>query len=253
MGIFRGLAVLAAVSLAIVLGGCGDGAALDRLASAGRGRVVEVMPAGLVRLDDGRTIKLAGVTVPRSDEPFGEAARVALADLVMGREVELLAGGAALDPFGRRVAHLRLVEGRGWVEEKLLAAGAARVRTFADNRAMAAAMLDHEARARAAGRGLWAEPAYRVLLPGEAMKQGRGFVLVEGRVASVRPGYDGQDLSLGSGLSVRLSSRALADFEAAGKAPGKLTGKLVRVRGTLRYDGTLRLDHPEALEVLKAA
>ena len=66
----------------------------------------------------------------------------------------------------------------------MLEAGDARVRTWADNRALARPMLDAEARARLKGRGLWALPAYQVRLPDEAAARPFGFQLVEGRVVN---------------------------------------------------------------------
>lgn len=235
---------LLALLLALLLAGCGDGGALDRLAPAGRARVVEVVAPDLVVLDDGETVKLAGLAAFPAREPYAAEARAALEKLAVGEQVELLAGGAARDPFGRKVAHLRLVKGRRWVQGELLKAGAARVRTFPDQRALAGEMLEREAGARLDRRGLWALPAYQVRLPTELRAAG-GFQIVEGRVT----GLKGTDLSL-QGMPIVIPAFAARDFEAAGKAPASLQGKLVRVRGTVRRGPTMRLDHPEALELL---
>lgn len=233
--------------LVLLLAGCGEGAALDRLAGGGRGRVVEVPAGDQVVLDDGETVKLAGLASLRRDDPHADEARAALAALVLGREVELLSGGAARDPFGRKTAHLRI--GRAWVQGEMLEAGAGRVRTFPDQRALASEMLEREAKARIGGRGLWALPAYRVRLPHEARRE-RGFRIVEGRVDAVRRLGSDRELDL-QGLPVEIPGRAAADFDAAGKPVAGLAGQLVRVRGAIR-SGVLRLDHPEALEVLKS-
>lgn len=232
--------------LALVLAGCGDDAALDRLAAAGKGRVAEVRAGDVVALAGGEPVKLAGLASFRRGDPHAREARAALEGLVLGKEVELLSGGAARDPFGRRVAHLRLAKGRAWVQGEMLEAGAARVRTFPDQRAMAAQMLEHEARARAGRRGLWSLKAYEVRLPWEAA---RGFAVVEGRVSAVRPIGEGFELDM-QGMRLEIPGRAAGDFAAAGKAAPELSGKLVRVRGTVRYAGGMRLDHPEAVEVL---
>lgn len=234
----------------LALAGCGDGAALDRLASAGGGRVIEVRSADLVVLDDGEAVKLAGLAAFRRGDPHAAEARAVLDGLVLGREVEMLSGGAARDPFGRRVAHLRLVEGRRWVQGEMLEAGAGRVRTFADQRALAAPMLEREARARAAGRGLWALEAYQVRLPWE-LRETRGFQVVEGRVTAVRRYGAGFELDLQGFASVDIPGRSAGDFEAAGKPVTDLAGRLVRVRGTVRGGRSMRADHPEAVEVLE--
>ncbi|HYG27777.1 MAG TPA: thermonuclease family protein [Caulobacteraceae bacterium] len=233
----------------LLLAGCGEAAALDRLAPAGEGRVSEVIAADLVLLDDGEAVKLAGLASLRRRDPYGKEAAAALEALTLGQEVELLSGGAARDPFGRRVAHLRLVKGRRWVQGEMLAQGAARVRTFPDNRALAAEMLEREARARAKGAGLWALKHYQVRLPAETRRD-RGFQVVEGRVTAVRPLGRAYELDV-QGLRAEIPARAVADFEAAGKAPASLAGRLVRMRGTMRGGPSLRLDHPETVELLR--
>lgn len=239
--------VLAALLL-LLLAACGDSATLDRLAPIGRGRVVEVVSPDLVTLDDGEAVKLAGLAYMPRDEPYVGPARAQLQKLVLGQEVELLSGGALKDPFGRRVAHLRLVKGRQWVEGEMLEAGAGRVRTFPDNRALAGEMLEREARARVAKRGLWALPFYAVRLPSE-VRLAHGFVIVEGRVSAVRRYGRGFELDV-EGLRADIPAYAAADFESAGKSPLSLAGKLIRMRGALRGGPSMRLDHPEAVEVV---
>ena len=239
---------LLAALLVLLLTACGDGAALDRLAPAGRARVVEVIAPDLVVLDDGQTLKQAGLASFPAREPYAAEARAALAKIALGQEVELLSGGAARDPFERRVGHLRLVKGRRWVQGEMLAVGAGRVRTFPDNRALAGEMLEREAKARIAGRGLWALPAYQVRLPSET-RTARGFQIVEGRVTGVRRLGRGFELDV-QGLTANIPANAAGDFESAGKAPPTLAGRLVRIRGTIRQGPSIRLDHPEALELL---
>lgn len=237
---------------ALALAGCGEAARLDSLATQGKTRVVEVVTGDMVRTEDGLTVKLAGVTAPRLDAPYGEASRELLADMVLGQPVELLSAGAATDPFGRRVAQLRLAKGRRWVQGRMLKDGAVRVRTFPESRALAAMMLNREAQARNKGQGLWALPPYRVLIPAEAVVAAPGFALVEGQVRQVKTGTDARSLDLGRGFFVTIPARAIQDFDSAGRSPASLEGKLVRVRGTIGRGEGMRLDHPESLEILKA-
>ena len=239
---------LLAAILVLLLAACGDGGGLDRLAPAGRARVVEVIAPDVVLLDDGEKLKLAGLAAFPARMPYSAEARAALEQLVVGQEVELLSGGAARDPFGRRVAHLRLVKGGRWVQGEMLEAGAGRVRTFADNRALAREMLEREAKARLASAGLWALPAYEVRLPWE-VRTARGFQIFEGEVTTVR--RDGRGFKLDvQGLPAGIPAYAVRDFEAAGKAPADLAEKLVRLRGTIRRGPSIRLDHPEMVELL---
>ncbi|MBX3478984.1 MAG: thermonuclease family protein [Caulobacter sp.] len=248
----RPLPVFLLICAVLGLGGCGEAARLDSLASQGKAKVVEVVTGDMVRTDAGETIKLAGITAPRLDDPYGEASRERLAEMVLGQQVELLAAGAATDPFGRRVAQLRLAKGRRWVQGRMLQEGAARVRTFPESRALASMMLDREAQARNRGRGLWTLLDYRVMIPAEAVKAAPGFALVEGQVLKVHTGADARLLDLGHGFTVRIPARAIQDFDSAGRSPAALEGQLVRVRGSIGRGGDMRLDHPEGVEILKA-
>ncbi|MDB5472056.1 MAG: nuclease [Caulobacter sp.] len=241
--------LLAVVAAALLLTACGDAARLDALATQGKARVVEVVTGDMVRLSDGSDVKLAGITAPRLDAPYGEASRERLARMVLGQDVELLSAGAANDPFGRKVAQLRLAKGRRWVQGRMLREGAVRVRTFPESRALAREMLRREGEGRNAKRGLWALPDYRVLIAGEAAAAAPGFTLVEAQVGQVRTGGDSRILNLGHGFSAVIPARAIQDFDSAGRSPASLEGRLVRVRGYVR-DGQLRLDHPEGLEIL---
>ncbi len=241
--------VLGVVVAALCLAACGDAARLDALSAQGKARVVEVVTGDMVRLSDGSDLKLAGITAPKLDEPYGEASRERLATMVLGQDVELMSAGAARDPFGRKVAQLRLAKGRRWVQGRMLREGAARVRTFPESRALASEMLRREGEGRNAGRGLWALPGYRVLIAREAAVAPPGFALVEAQVGQVRTGTDSRRLNLGHGLSAIIPARAIQDFDSAGRSPASLEGRLVRVRGYVR-DGELRLDHPEGLEIL---
>jgi len=200
----------------------------------------------VLRLDDGREVRLAGV-----DAPAAEAR--ALADrLVKGRRVALLQGGASADPYGRPLVQVRTLGERRWLQGALVEAGQARVRTTAESAALAPELLEREARARARKRGLWGDSAYRVRIPEEAA--GGGFMIVEGRVLRAERRADSLFLDFEAGpegFSVRIPRRRLADFEAAGLEGAALEGRLLRVRGVVRatrFGPTLLVDHPEQIE-----
>jgi micrococcal nuclease len=239
--------------IALPLAACGDGG-LDRLAQVGTGRIIEVVSGDLVTLDSGVSVRLAGIVAPFAGAPGANPAREALDALALGQAVEMLSGGALADPTGRKLAHLRRAKGRLWLQAAQLDAGMAAVRTFADNRALAGEMLAREAQARLRKRGLWGTGALKVLLPQEVAPDQRGFAIVEGRVGRVRRYGQGFDLDLieaGKLIRGEIPPQALADFAVAGKRPVELPGRLVRIRGALRPGGAMRLDHPEAVEVLK--
>ena len=239
----KAAAVLAVV---LLLAGCGRAPGLAQLAAGERARVAEVRAGDVVVLDSGLAVKLAGITAPHGEEPYASEARDALSKMAEGQAVELSYGGARRDAYDRALAQVRVAKSGRWLQGALLEAGAARVRTFADNRAMAAPMLEAEARARAARRGLWALAAYRVKLPNEVDDRDRAFQIVEGRVRGAGPSF----LDFG-GLRAEVAPSAERDFAAAGKAPESLGGRLVRVRGSVGWGGAMRLDHPEQVEMLR--
>ena len=245
------------IAAALALAGCGPDAALDALPGGGRGQVIEAQAGDALTLNNGGVVHLAGIEAPKGDEAYAAQARAALARLSLGRDVELLQGGARQDDLGRTLAQVRETERRVWLEGALLREGAARVRTYPDNRAMARAMLEEEARARAARRGLWALAAYQVRLPKEVGWDQRGFVVVEGRVHSLWQDRGRLVLSFGdrpSGFAAEIPLKARDDFSAGGLEPGALAHRLIRLRGTVHptSDGPrLWLDHPEQIELLK--
>jgi endonuclease YncB( thermonuclease family) len=253
----RGLRVFALIAAAM-LAGCGQGG-LERLARGETGKVVSVHSGDSFTLDSGLEVRLAGVETPRGDQPFADQARTALTLLVVGRRVQLLYGGARRDRYGRALAQVKLLDKGEWLEGEMLRKGQARARTWADNRAMARPMLEDEAYARNRSLGLWALKDYRVLTPPETVGQ-TGFQIVEGRVLDTGAASDGSAIALqfqrGSGqrFSAEIDAKALADFRTAGADPDKLVGKLLRVRGPIRFgpEGpVMKLDHPEQVELLK--
>lgn len=249
-------AIAAAVVLA--LAGCG-GPGVDQLAAGPKAVVAEVRSGDAVVLKSGLVVRLAGVEAPKGADPFAAEAREALAKLVLGREVQLMYGGARQDAYGRALAHLKLAhpefgKGGAWIEKALLEAGDVRVHTWPDNRALARPMLDAEARARQAKRGLWALAAYQVRLPDEAAARPFGFQVVEGRVVSAADRGGALKLDLERWVEAEVPREAEAAFTSSGLTLADLPGKLVRIRGFVRPgsgEGLMKLDHPEQVEVLR--
>jgi len=240
----------------LLLDGCGDGSAgLDRLSAGERGKVVAVRSGDVIALDNGLTVRLAGIETPFPDEAGGQAAQDALTRLVNGKRVELLYGGLRRDAKGQALAQVRLSDGRVWLEGALLRDGFAQARTWPDNRAMAHDMLEDEAQARIARHGLWGQGIFVVHLPQEIGRGGDGFQIVEGRVRGLTPMPRGTYLEFSDdhhGFAALIAPAALPDLADAGKAAPSLVGRLVRVRGAVGWDGVMKVDHPEQIEVLKA-
>ena len=247
---------LIAVALTVgALTACSDaGGALDRLSLGERGKVVSVQSGEAFTLDSGLAVRLAGVEAPYPDEPGGDAAKADLTKRVGGRVVELLYGGLRRDSQGRALAQVRLADNRSWVQGVLLRDGMARVRTYADNRAMIGPMLNDEARARIAKAGLWGQGVFRVLIPPEVGRDASGYQIVEGRVQVVTPTRQGVYLDFTPdkrGFAARIDGKAQPDLASAGLPVQSLAGRLVRLRGVIGWNAVMAVDHPEQIEALK--
>lgn len=214
-------------------------------------RLLAVKDGGTLALDDGRSIKLAAIHVPRS-----QAAEIALYALLGGGDLRVLPIVDHTDRYGRQRAHVFAADGR-WAQAFLVAQGLARVDTQSDERLGAADLLALEAAARTAQRGLWNRPEYRVRTVDEAGRLIDTFQIIEGRVARVerRGGRTkivfGEDTSREFGVVIAPAARRL--FNQVGLDLRSLDGKLLRVRGWIKYRNGAFIDisHPEQIERLE--
>lgn len=243
----------------------GEGPAVPAGLEAGTsGTVAAVTDGDTVELADGRRVRLVGLQAPKlplgrpgfPTWPLAQEAKAALESLALGHRVGLHYGGARSDRHGRELAHLVRVDGL-WLQGEMLARGWARVYSFDDNRAVVRQMYALEARARAAKRGIWAHPFYRVVAAGDAGRFVGSFQLVEGRVAATAVirgrGYINFGADWRTDFTIAVPKRARKAFSAAfGAGLERLRGRNVRVRGWLRrYNGPLiAVTHPEQIEVL---
>jgi len=259
----------AAALLALCLAAGSDTAAAAEIPAAlepgGSAEVIAVIDGDTLVLDDGREVRLVGLQAPKlplgrpgfEAWPLAAEAKAALAGLTLGRRVTLAYGGRRGDRYGRLLAHLFDAESGAWVQGALLAAGMARVYSFADNRARVAEMLALERAARAAGRGIWGDPFYAPRSAAEAGAHLGGFELVEGRVLTAAAVRGTVYLNFGadwrSDFTVAIRRAARETFAAAGVDPLAYAGRLIRVRGWLKsYNGPMiEATHPEQIEVLE--
>ena len=235
------------------------------LALDAEARAVEIIDGSTVLLDDGETVRLAGIDPPKhiagdtasGMELFAETARQTLARLVQGRRVGLAVGGIPRDRYGRLRAHLVRSDDGTWIQGALLAAGLARVHSLVDDRAAAPEMLVVEQRARAARLGIWSQPRYRVLTADRANDGLRNFQLVEGRVRAAAVVRGRGYLNFGDDwredFTVSIGPRDRRRFEAEGIAIEDYEGRPVRVRGWVdSFNGPMiEATHPEQIEVLE--
>ena len=235
------------------------------LALDANARVVEIIDGRTIVLDNGETIRLAGIETPnRMDGESASGAgslpaqaERALAALVEGRRVGLALGDAGRDRHGRLRAHLVRTDDGAWIQGVLLDAGLARVHSLVDDRVAVTDMLVIERRARAGRRGIWSRSRYRVRTADEPDPGFRSFQLVEGRVraaAVVRGrGYLNFGTNWREDFTVSIAPRDRRRFEAAGIAVEDYEGRLVRVRGWIdSFNGPMiEATHPEQIEILE--
>ncbi len=239
----------------------GDTVVLDR-------RLAVTLRSGRKKsLETSDRVRLVGIQAPKlplgragfKSWPLGGKSKSALASLILGKLITLAAAGRQLDRHGRILAHIYLADGL-WVQGEMLKRGMARVYSFADNRAMAGEMLAAEGAARAARRGIWALPYYRVRTVAEANRGMAGelgtFQLIEGRIKKTARVKNIVYLNFGddwrTDFTVTIKTRARKMFEKSGIDPVSLEGRLIRVRGWLKSWNGLMVDatHPEQIELL---
>src|SRR5262249_27897096 len=139
---------------------------------------------------------------------------------------------------------------------EMLRRGLVRVHTTAEDRSRALEMLEIEAAARRARRGIWRDPYYAVRRPEEAGRFVESFQLVEGQVATADRVKGDLVLNFGpdwhTAFALRIPHAARPLFAVAALDPTALAGRHVRVRGWIGWDRRpiAEATHPEQIEVL---
>src|SRR4029077_2462833 len=213
---------------------------------------VRTVTDGAIALEDGRSVRLAGIELVRGVElPAGTA-------LTLKR----LSAAPEFDRYGRLNAHV-FIAGDGaerWLQADLLSRGLARVSSRVGDPPCARLLLATEEAARGAGVGLWGEPVYvmgKAEDPAEVLEQRGRFALVEGKVLSVRESGGTIYVNFGrrwsEDFTVTIAKRNERAFAAAGLAPKSLNGRRVRIRGWIEERGGpwVEAARPEQIEVLQ--
>jgi micrococcal nuclease len=219
--------------------------------------VARVLSGNLLELEDGRTVRLAGIRLPadaaRAPQSPAAQAQAALAGLALGRTVRLEPASPS-DRHGRLVAQLWRRDGL-WLQGTLLEQGLVQVQTRPGEAARAAEMAAREDAARRSGLGLWAharfgpQPAHR---PGPLAD---GFQIVQGRVVRVAPSERFIYLNFGadwrSDFTLRIARRSERSFREAGIELEQLAGRAIEVRGYVLQAGgpLIELSHPEQIRI----
>jgi len=228
------------------------------------GVAASVVDGDTLVLESGVEVRLVGIQAPKLPLgrrgfvawPLAPEAKAALARLALGKKLGLWYGGRKSDRHGRLLAHLTTADGT-WVQGALLGLGMARVYSFPDNRARVTEMLAAERAARAARRGIWDHPYYRILAPDALTRRHTGtFQIVEGRVLSVAQVRGRTYLNFGrdwrTDFTVTISPGRLKRTWRDAAAPRLYEGKRLRVRGWLKsFNGPMiEATHPEQIELL---
>jgi Staphylococcal nuclease homologue len=221
-----------------------------RFVTIGSATVRAVSDAGIA-LEDGRTLRLAGIEHTNStDLPPGTA-------LILKR----LSAAPETDRYGRVNAHAFITDdgAEHWLQADLVSRGLARVSSRVGDPACARLLLAKEQAARAEKVGLWGEPVYvmgKAEDPAEVLKQRGRFALVEGKVLSVRESGGTIYVNFGrrwsEDFTVTIAKRNERAFSAAGLTPKSLNGRRVRIRGWIEERGGpwVEAARPEQIEIL---
>ena len=270
-----------------------QGAEACELEPGERGRVAAIVDGRTLTLDTGLGVRLIGMELPAGlifyssgYQPVSSSgspltARAFLEQVALGRRVQLFYGGRRRDRHGRALAHVfvhvgdagRRLHGdwtpangttkrRIWVQGRLVAAGLGLASSFADNRACMTELLDLEAVARSARRGVWERRSGQPgpVIDAQSLRDLFGarhrFQIVEGTVTAVGSVRGTTYLNFGDDwrrdFTIVVRRRAQRRFGGPGTPDlSALEGQRVRVRGwvDLRNGPFIEVDHPEQLEL----
>jgi len=230
------------------------------LSEGEQGRIARVMDADALALDTGLRVRLAEIEAPapgyrdRPDEPYAIEARNALERAALGRQARLWYGGLSRDSYERAIAHVIArdeVGGDVWLNGLVARQGLGRVRSYPDNSTRARRLLALESEARAAKRGLWSEPHWRIRTLDD-LEGAPNFSIIEGEIASIsNVAGDGDAHLTSSGIKFDIGERL-------GPPDIRLTiGARLRIRGRIdtravAHGGAplIRITHWPQVEVL---
>jgi len=223
-------------------------------AAAEAAEVRHVLDGDTVILRDGKHVRLLGINAPElgkdgaPDQPLATRARDRLAQLVRGQRLRLVFERERQDHYGRQLAHLLLPDGTS-VEQILLREGLAWAVAVPPDIDRIPESLAAENQARAAGRGVWGEPAY-VPTPAERLTPNdTGFRFIEGTVQRRSQRHNVIYLDLTPRVALLIPNQDWSKYFQGD--PRSLVGRRVVARGWLTpyRDGRLhlRVPHPAML------
>ena len=222
-------------------------------------KIVRVEKNGALILNDGRAAMLEGIRLPLNDggpSALADDALRQLRALAMAKPLTL----TAISPKEDRYDRVRVQAfGDVWLQSELLSRGLARVAIAPDRAECAADLYKAEKEARAAGRGLWAFPAFGLRAPGSVTPADEGkFLMVQGMVVNgaLRDGRVILDFSQDTtrGFAAIIAPEDHANFRRTNPPPESLTGHVIRLRGVVQDFGgrpEISLSNPAQIEFVQ--
>lgn len=223
-------------------------------------RVVSVSDGDTLRLSDDRRVRIIGINTPelshqgRPADPLAQEASALLQKLIRASDhrVALRIGDEPQDHYGRVLAHVFLADGQS-VEATLLEQGLASRVAIPPNVWGQDCLAQAENKARQAGRGIWALPAYRTPVEARNLPSDvTGYILLQGRVENVGGSRHAQWINLDGGVALKIDHDLMPYFSDLDLK--RLQGKRIEARGWLTRPGgkspRIRLTHPSMLRVL---
>lgn len=206
-------------------------------------------------LEDGRQVRLLGVNAPeigkdgQPDQPLSRAARERSNRLTRGQSVRLQYDQERFDRYGRTLAYVTLPDGRD-LEKILLGEGLAWFVAIPPNVSRLEPYRAAEVQARAARRGIWAEPGYEPVPAEQLSRERTGFIRLTGTISAVHVRDGSVELALTPTVRLIMAASTLA---ALRQSPERWRGKRILARGWLAaYNDQLRLrvTHSAMIEAL---
>lgn len=208
-----------------------------------------------VKLGDGRKLRFIGINTPEIDhdggvsEPFSQAARKRVQQLVEGSRIQLRYGSESHDRYGRLLGHPYLTDGRS-LNVLLLQEGLATTLVVPPNIWNYECYQAVERQAREKGVGIWSHPRYQVVGPTELRKGQQGYRLVGSVLEQVMESRNSIWLELQGPMALRIPRKDLSNFAAWDLHA--MVGRRVLARGWAHFhEGKWRMTirHPAALEI----
>jgi len=229
--------LIACLSTAVAAAPC-------RFQAQGEGLVQAALDARTLRLEDGREVRLAGITVPLTEMDT----TADLTALIVQQSVTLEGPDDAPDRYGRQPAFVLARDAADSVQIALLKRGRALHDGTVSEGGCLRALRDPEAEPRRPRMGLWAESAAikNAEKPDDILAVTGQFAVIEGKALSVRQAGTTFYVNFGrrwtDGFAVTISRRMIAVMEGAGLSPKTLEGRRLRVRGVVERRIGPRID-----------